>query len=107
MLIEALDILKSKDYFDADVFMQSPNNGQFSDEDSATKNGTDVQHLSAGPLSAPADLILDFGSHVADSILTQEDRRHNFDEEECLSKDELFNSMNLTNEKWFSQQIPL
>ena len=86
--------------------MRPINNGQLSGEDGDTEEGTDVQHLSAGQLSAPADFRIDYGSCVADSILTQEEKLHNFDEEECGSKDEPSSSMNLANEKWLSQQIP-
>ena len=64
-----------------------------------------MQTLSRKFPSAPADFKIDFGSYVADSILTREGKLHNFDEEECGSKDEPSNSMNLADEKWLSQQI--
>ena len=86
-----------------------PSNGQLSDNDSDTEEGTDVQHFSAGQLRAPADFRIDFVSYIADSILTQEEKLQNFDEEECRSKDKPShnsNPMNLANEKWLSQKIP-
>ena len=82
MLSEVLDFPESEDFFDADVFMQPPNNRKLLDE------GTDT-----------ADFKFIFGSYVADSILTQEEKLYNFDKEECGSKDEPSNSMNLSNEK--------
>ena len=101
-----MDIHEFEDFFDADVLMQLSNNGQLSDEDSDTEEGTDVQHLLAGQRSTHADFRISFSSYVAGSILTQEEKAHNFDEEECGSKDEPSNSMNFGNEKWLSQQIP-
>ena len=102
-----MDIHEFEDFFDADVLVQLSNNKQLSDEDSDTEEGTDVQHLSAGQLSTHADFRISFSSYVAGSILTQEEKVHNFDEEECGSKDEPSNSMSFANEKWLSQQIPL
>ena len=101
-----MDIHEFEDFFDADVLMQLSNNGQLSDEDSDTEESTDVQHLLAGQRSTHADFRISFSSYVAGSILTQEEKAHNFDEEECGSKDEPSNSMSFGNEKWLSQQIP-
>ena len=101
-----MHIVESEDFFDAEIFMQPLNNEQLSDEGNDTEKGTDVQNLSSGQHCALPDFRIDFGSYVVDSILTQEEKLHNVDEEECGSNDEPHNSMNLANEKWLSQQIP-
>ena len=101
-------ILESEDFSDADVFMEPPNkaNGQLSHENSDAINDKgkyilmfNIYSLSADQLRAPVDFRINFGSYIADSILTQKEKLHNFDEEECGSKDEPSNSINLANEK--------
>ena len=50
------------------MYLQPPNNGLDSDEDSDKEDGTDIQHLSVGQLNAPAECRIDFGSHVRESF---------------------------------------
>ena len=59
----------------AEVYLQPPNDGLASDEDSDTVEGMDIQHLSADQLNAPGDFKIDFGSHVADSFRNEEEKR--------------------------------
>ena len=47
---EVYDILESENLFDAEEYLQSPNDGLNSKEDSDSEEGTDPQHLSAGQL---------------------------------------------------------
>ena len=82
-----------ENFFDAEVYLQPPNDGLDSDEDSDSEEGTDPQHLSAGQLTAEADFRIDVGAHVADSFETED---FNNDLENKRSDQS----------KWLSKQTP-
>jgi len=116
------DILESEDFFDANIYMQPPSNGQLSDEDSDDEEGTNSQHLSASQLMAPADFRIDFGSYVADSFEVAETVDDDVEvaepvdvseyvedaevEREIPENEEETTAHPLLNEKWLSRQKP-
>ena len=53
------EILESENFLDAEVYLQPPNDGLNSDDDSDSKEETDPQRLSAGQLIAQADFKVD------------------------------------------------
>ena len=65
---EDYDILESENFFDTEVYLQPPNYGLNSGEDSDSEEGTDSQHLSAGQLIAQADFRIDFGTRITNSL---------------------------------------
>ena len=65
---EVYDILESENFFDAEVYLQTQNDGLNSDEDSDSENRTDPQHLSVGQLIAQADFRIDFAIHITNSL---------------------------------------
>ena len=61
------NILGSKNFFDAEVYLQRPNNDLNSDEDSDSEEKTDPS-LSESQLIAEADFRIDFGTHITNSL---------------------------------------
>ena len=77
---EVYDIPESENFFDAEVYLQPPDDGLSSDGDSDSQEGTDPQHLSVGQLIARADFRIDFGAHITNSLQVECDDVENVNE---------------------------
>ena len=114
---EIYDILESENFFVAEVYLQPPNDGLNSDEDSDSEEGTNLQHLSDSQLITHADFRINFGTHLTNSLEAECDDVENVnnlkneahsENEYNLEKEEDFNKV-LENErsdlsKWLSKK---
>ena len=65
---DVYDIAELENFFDAEVYLQPPNDGLKSDEGSDSEEGTGPQHLSAGQIIAQSDFRIDFGIVITNSF---------------------------------------
>ena len=108
------EILESENFLDAEVYLQPPNDGRNSDDDSDSKEETDPQRLSAGQLIAQADFKVDL-VHIlliavwcddVDNVSDFLDEAYS-ENEDHLEKEEDFNNALETKRSYVSTNKPL
>lgn len=66
-------MLEDEHFLEANIYLQPPEDGQASDEDSDLENGCNADHLSRPQLAAPAMFTINYGNQVKNSLQSDEE----------------------------------